>query len=201
MGVHSFRVLAARVARKRTAKVARKRVARPSAPAVARPQPAEKPRTPRASRVQTVQIVLPGLTNVHGTIFGGMMMQWIDITAGVAASRHAGGPVVTASMDRLHFLQPARLGEVVTVQAQVNFAARTSMEVGVRVFAEGRAGREHRQATRAYLTFVAVDEAGRPREVPPLVPQTDEEKRRFRDASIRRAVRLSELRAMRKRDG
>jgi acyl-CoA hydrolase len=155
--------------------------------------------TPRASRVETVQLVLPGLTNVHGTIFGGILMQWIDIAAGVSAGRHAGGPVVTASMDRLHFLTPVHLGEVVTLQAQVNFAARTSMEVGVRVLAEGRPGAELRQATRAYLTFVAVDENGRPREVPPLRPETAEERRRFADARRRRAVRLRERRAMKAR--
>ena len=156
-----------------------------------------RPNTPRASRVETVQIVLPGLTNVQGTIFGGMLMQWIDIAAGVAAGRHAGGPVVTASMDRLHFLTPVNLGEVVTLQAQVNFAGRTSMEVGVRVLAEGRPGdRRRRQATRAYLTFVAIDEAGRPREVPALLPETADEKRRYREAVRRRAVRLRERRAI-----
>src|SRR3954463_16246641 len=96
------------------------------------------PKTPRSSRVETAQIVLPGLTNVHGTIFGGMMMQWIDIAAGIAAARHAGGPVVTASMDSLHFLSPVHLGEVVLLHAQVNFAARTSMEVEVRVFSENQ---------------------------------------------------------------
>jgi acyl-CoA hydrolase len=152
--------------------------------------------TPAASRVETVQIVLPGLTNVHGTIFGGALMQWIDIAAAVSASRHAGGPVVTASMDRLHFLQPVQLGAIVTLQAQVNFAARTSMEVGVRVFAEGRPGEARRQATRAYLTFVAVDDAGRPRAVPPLRPVTTTDRRRFDEASLRRAVRLRERRAM-----
>lgn len=171
-------------------------------PSAARPkQTSRHKHTPRASRVETVQIVLPGLTNVHGTIFGGMLMQWIDITAAVAAGRHAGGPVVTASMDRLHFITPVNLGEVVTLQAQVNFAARTSMEVGVRVFAEGRPGSGLRQATRAYLTFVAIDEAGRPREVPPLVTETADEKRRFREAGRRRAVRLRERRAMKSRDG
>jgi len=163
---------------------------------------APRPHTPRASRVETVQLVLPGLTNVHGNVFGGILMQWIDITASVAAGRHAGGPVVTASMDRLHFLAPVHLGEVVTLQAQVNFAARTSMEVGVRVFAEGWTGtQQQQQATRAYLTFVAIDENGRPREVPPLIPETAEEKRRFADAARRRSVRLRERSAMKKRHG
>ena len=155
--------------------------------------------TPRASRVETVQLVLPGLTNTHGTIFGGILMQWIDITAGISAGRHAGGPVVTASMDRLHFITPVNLGEIVTLQAQVNFAANTSMEVGVRVLAETRPGGEKRQATRAYLTFVAVDETGKPRPVPPLQPETADEKRRFKDAGHRRAERLRERRAMEKR--
>jgi len=152
--------------------------------------------TPRASRVETAQLVLPGLTNTHGTIFGGMLMQWIDIAAGIAAGRHSGQPVVTASMDRLHFLGPVHIGEVVIVQAMVNYVARTSMEVGVRVFAESPGTTKRRQTTRAYLTFVAVDEAGRPQEVPPLRPQTPEERRRFADAQRRRAVRLRERRAM-----
>lgn len=158
-------------------------------------------KTPRATRVETAQLVLPGLTNVHGTIFGGMMMQWIDIAAGIAAGRHAAGPVVTASMDRLHFLHPVHLGEVVIVQAQVNFAARTSMEVGVRVFSESRENQVRRQTTRAYLTMVAVDGAGRPVEVPPLVLGTAEDRRRFADAQRRRAVRLRERGAMKSKHG
>ena len=154
--------------------------------------------TPRASRVETAQLVLPGLTNVHGTIFGGILMQWVDGTAGISAARHAGGLVVTASMDRLHFLRPARLGEVVIVQAQVNFAARTSMEVGVRVFAENQHTRHRVQATRAYLTFVAVDDDGQPRQVGPLQLETAADRRRFQEAKARRAVRLRERQAMKK---
>jgi acyl-CoA hydrolase len=163
--------------------------------------PAQKKNTPRATRVETAQVVLPGLTNVHGTIFGGILMQWIDGAAGISAARHSGGLVVTASMDRLHFLRPARLGDVVIVQAQVNFAAHSSMEVGVRVFAENQLTRTRIQATRAYLTFVAVDDQGRPREVPKLTPETDQDRRRFRQAAARRSVRLRERRAMNKRHG
>ena len=125
-------------------------------------------------------------------------MQWIDIAAGIAAARHASGPVVTASMDRLHFLSPVRLGEVVILQAQVNFAARTSMEVGVRVFAENQRTAIRRQTTRAYLTFVAVDAEGRPTPVPPLVAETTQDRRRFAEARRRRAMRLRERRGMRK---
>lgn len=157
--------------------------------------------TPRASRVETAQIVLPGFTNALGTIFGGMLMQWIDVAAAIAAARHAQGAVVTASMDRLHFMQPVRLAEVVIIQAQVNFAARTSMEVGVRVVVEDLQTRERLQATRAYLTFVAVDDGGRPRPVQPLVLEDEQDRRRFEAASRRRAVRLEERRAIETRNG
>ena len=125
-----------------------------------------------------------------------MLMQWIDIVAAISAARHAQGPAVTASMDRLHFLRPVKLGEIVVLQAQVNFAARTSMEVGVRVFVDDPRTRERTQATRAYLTFVAVDEKGQPRPVHPLVAESAEDRRRFADAAKRRTVRLRERRAI-----
>jgi acyl-CoA hydrolase len=159
------------------------------------------PFTPRASRVETAQLVLPGLTNVHGGIFGGILMQWIDIAGAIAASRHSGKPAVTASMDRLHFMRPVRLGAVVIIQAQVNFVAHTSMEVGVRVFTEDFQTKARVQATRAYLTFVAVDPEGKPTRVPALVLETDEDRRRAEDAGRRRAVRLAERRAIEQRDG
>jgi acyl-CoA hydrolase len=157
--------------------------------------------TPRASRVETANVVLPGLTNARGSIFGGMLMQWIDIAGAIAAGRHAQGSVVTASMDRLHFLEPVRLGAVVILQAQVNFAARTSMEVGVRVFVEDLRTRSRVQATRAYLTFVAVDEEGRPRPVPPLELEDDEDRRRFALAARRREERLADRRDIEARHG
>ncbi len=125
-------------------------------------------------------------------------MQWIDVAAAIAAARHSQSAVVTASMDRLHFLQPVRLGGVVIVQAQVNYAARTSMEVGVRVFSEDPRTRERVQATRAYVTMVAVDDKGKPRVVPPLELETDEDRRRFAAAEQRRAVRLAERAAISK---
>ena len=146
--------------------------------------------------METASYVLPGLTNVRGTIFGGMMMQWIDIAGAIAAGRHARGPVVTASMDRLHFLEPVRLGALVIIQAQVNFAARTSMEVGVRVFVEDLRTRTRVQSTRAYLTFVAVDEQGHPRPIDPLVLETDDDRRRFDLAAKRREERLADRRYM-----
>ena len=141
---------------------------------------------------EMTQIVMPQHTNgAAGVLFGGMVMQWIDICAGVAAMRHAGGAVLTASIDRLDFLTPIRVGEIVVLKAQVNFAARTSMEVGVRVETEDPVTRARRYTTKAYLTFVAVDINGRPRAIPSFTPATDEEKLRWNDANERRKQRLS----------
>jgi acyl-CoA hydrolase len=149
------------------------------------------PLPPSCSRNETTQIVMPVHVNGTGSLmFGGIVMQWIDVCAGVAAMRHAGGAVVTASIDRLDFITPIHLGEVVVLQAQVNFASRTSMEVGCRVETEDPSTRSRRYTTKAYLTFVAVDGNGKPREIPPLLAETEVEKRRFREAEARRAERL-----------
>jgi acyl-CoA hydrolase len=155
-------------------------------------KPAGKRHTVAATRVETAQAVLPAHTNPMGTLFGGIVMQWIDIAAAIAATRHAGGPVVTASMDRLHFLRPVRLEELVVVKAEVSYAARTSMEVEVEVFSENQWTGERASTTHALLTFVAVDEQGRPRAVPKLETTTSHERRRFRAAAQRRAERLRE---------
>jgi acyl-CoA hydrolase len=137
------------------------------------------------------QIVMPGHTNgAAGVMFGGVMMQWIDVCAGVAAMRHSGGRVVTASIDRLDFLHPVRVSDVVVLSAQVNFTGRTSMEVGCRVETEDMLTRTRRSTTKAYLTFVSVDEVGAPRQLPPLVLETADDRRRYAQAQARRADRL-----------
>jgi len=137
------------------------------------------------------QIVMPMHTNgVSGVMFGGIMMQWIDVCAGVAAMRHARGGVLTASIDRLDFLSPVRVGETVVLQAQVNCAARTSMEVGCRVETEDMRTGIRRYVTKAYLTFVAIDEHGRPRPIQPLELVTAEDARRHTEAERRRKERL-----------
>jgi len=147
--------------------------------------------TPTASRCVMTQIVMPGHTNGEsGVLFGGVMMQWIDVCAGVAAMRQAGGAVVTASIDRLDFLVPVRVGDVVILQAQVNYSAHTSMEVGCRVETEDPKTRLRRYTTKAYLTFVAIDKNGRPRPVSPLVLETDDDRRRHDQAEQRRLERL-----------
>ena len=137
------------------------------------------------------QIVMPMHTNgVSGVMFGGIMMQWIDVCAGVAAMRHASGAVLTASIDRLDFLSPVKVGEIVVLQAQVNYAGRTSMEVGCRVETEDMRTGTRRYVTKSYLTFVAVDADGKQRTIPPLELVSDEDNRRHTDAELRRTKRL-----------
>ena len=136
------------------------------------------------------QIVMPTHTNQHGSLFGGMIVQWVDVSAAVAAMRHARSNVVTASIDRLDFLSPVFVGDVVRLQAQVNFAGRTSMEVGCRVEAENPITGERRYTTKAYLTFVALDGSGKPTEIPSLTPETNHERRRYNEAQVRRRQRL-----------
>jgi acyl-CoA hydrolase len=143
----------------------------------------------RESQVITTQLVLPNDTNQLGNLLGGTLMHWIDITAAICARRHTGRVCVTASVDELNFHHPINLGEVVTLQASVNRAFTTSMEIGVTVTAESRTG-EARRANNAYLTFVAIDETGKPVPVPPVIPESADERRRFDEALRRRQLRL-----------
>jgi acyl-CoA hydrolase len=144
----------------------------------------------RASQVTTTQIVLPNDTNPLGNLLGGTLMHWIDIVAAIAAQRHSGMVCVTASVDELVFHHSVKLGEVVTLQASVNAAFRTSMEVGVSVTAHGNTTLPERCTNTAYLTFVAVDDHGKPHPVPPINPETPDEQKRFKGAQERRAIRL-----------
>ena len=132
-------------------------------------------------------------TNLLGTVHGGVVMKLVDDVAGVVAQRHSGGAAVTASMDEMAFLEPVRVGDLVHAEGQVNWTGTTSMEVGVRVLAEpwDRAGVAPVRVATAYLVFVAVDEQGRPRAVPPVLPETDEDHRRVGEAEIRRTHRLA----------
>ena len=130
--------------------------------------------------------------NTAGNVHGGTIMKLCDEVAGVAAIRHSGLRVVTAGMDRMNFLQPVFVGELVTVRASVNSAWRTSMEVGVRVEKENVWTREALHTSTAYLTLVALDQEGRPSPVPPVAPQTEDEERRAREAQLRRDNRLHE---------
>ena len=135
---------------------------------------------------------MPQDANNMGHVFGGVILSMMDKTAAIAAFRHSRASVVTASIDRVDFREPVRLGDLVIMQSSVNFVGRSSMEVGVRVEAEDLLSGRRRHTNSCYLTFVAVDANGRPVEVPELVPQTADERRRFKAARERRARRLEE---------
>jgi acyl-CoA hydrolase len=134
----------------------------------------------------------PTDANTAGNVHGGIIMKLCDEVAGIAAIRHCGTRVVTAGMDRMTFLSPVLVGQLVTVKATVNAAWRTSMEVGVRVESEHVRDRQVLHTSTAYLTMVALDETGRPSAVPPLEPETDDERRRAQEAQLRRDNRLAE---------
>ena len=142
------------------------------------------------SQVIMTELVLPSHTNSLQSVFGGIMMSWIDIAAAIAAQRHARRPVVTASIDALSFIAPVYVGWIVNLKASVNFVSRTSMEVGVRLDAENPTQGKTFHVASAYLTFVALDENGKPCEVPKLEIETPEEKRRYKAAERRREFRL-----------
>ncbi len=137
-------------------------------------------------------------TNLYGMVHGGVIMKFIDDVAGAAAARHAGEYVLTAAIDEIAFLQPVRVGDLVHAHAQVNWTGTTSMELGVRVIAEpwDRAEREPVDVATAYLVFVAVDDSGRPCRVRPVLPETADDVRRYREAEIRRDHRLAKRAAI-----
>jgi len=149
-------------------------------------------RTVASTQSEMTEIILPNDTNTLGTLLGGRLMHFIDLTGAMAAYRHARTHVVTASMDHIDFIQPARLGDLVTLKSSVNRAFSSSMEVGVKVWAENTRTGAVSHAASAYLVFVAVDEHGRPQKVPQLKPETPDEIRRFEDALRRREHRERE---------
>ena len=149
-----------------------------------------KGKSVKYSQVLMTEIVHPGDTNPLGVIFGGKVVQWIDIAAAMCAMRHSRTNVVTASIDALNFICPVKIGHFLILKASVNYTGKTSMEIGVRVDSEHPTTGELKHAATAYLTFVAIDEHGRPTSVPRVTPQTDIEKIRFRRAQQRREERL-----------
>lgn len=143
------------------------------------------PKPVSASRAEFNHLVLPGDTNALGTIFGGRIVEWLDIAAAIVASRHCRRTAVTASIDELHFLAPVKLGQIVILKASINYVGRTSMEIGVRIEAEDPHTGERRKTATAFLTFVALDESGKPTGVPELILETDEDKRRYGEGQKR----------------
>ena len=146
-----------------------------------------------ASQSETTQAILPGDSNALGTLFGGKLMQYIDLVGAMAASRHARTYVVTASMDHLDFVAPVRVGELLVLKASVNRAYKTSMEVGVKAMVEDVRAGTLRHVSTAYLTFVAITKDAQRVEVPQVLPETEHQRRRFEDALRRREMRTPEV--------
>jgi acyl-CoA hydrolase len=156
------------------------------------------PKPVSQSRVEHTHLVMPGDANNLGTAFGGMIMQWTDAAAAMAGMRHARRPVVTVSIDQLTFLAPILIGHMALLTAQVNAVFSTSMEIGVEVSSEAPLTGERRKCCDAFLTFVALGPDRRPSAVPPLLVETEEERRREREARVRRDARLALRAALRR---
>jgi uncharacterized protein (TIGR00369 family) len=154
------------------------------------------PRPSADSETVLVELMTAQDANILGTVHGGTVMKLVDTAAGLAAIRHAGGVAVTASIDRMSFHAPVRVGNLLHVRACVNDVGRTSMEVGVRVEAEDIVTGRRRHTASAYVVMVAIDDDGEPRPVPPLVPGDDAARRRQAEARMRRDARLRHERSV-----
>lgn len=148
------------------------------------------PRPVQDSHSVMSELMMPHMANNHGNVFGGVILSLVDRVGAVAAMRHGRQLCVTVSMDRVVFLEPIHLGELVTAKASVNFVGRTSMEVGVRIEAENMITGERRHTNSCHVTYVAVDGNGRPVPVPKVTPETDAEMHRYKRAEARRTRRL-----------
>jgi acyl-CoA hydrolase len=141
------------------------------------------------SSIVSTRWMFPADANPAGNVFGGAIIRYVDEVAGLVAERHSRSNVVLASMDRMDFHTPVKVGDLLTLKASVNFVGKTSMEIGVRIEAENMMTGEVRHAASAYAIMVALDEKGEPSEVPKIIPETDEEKRRYKEAEARRDAR------------
>ena len=146
----------------------------------------------RDSQSEMAEVVLPNDANPLGSLLGGRLMHFIDLAGAMAAHRHSRSYVVTASMDHIDFLAPVHVGDLLILRSSVNRAFRTSMEVGVKCFVENYIAGTTRHIASAFLTFVAVDRNGHRLPVPPVIPESEEEKRRYEDALRRRQMREQE---------
>jgi acyl-CoA hydrolase len=161
-------------------------------------RPVNEPAGKTVAESQTTLVQLMEIThaNVAGIVHGGEVMKLVDTAAGLSAIKHAGGMCVTVSIDEMSFLLPVHVGDLISVKASVNDVGRTSLEVGVGVEVEDVASGERRHTSSAYLVFVALDEDGKPRTVAPLIPGNATERRRQREAKIRRETRLAHRQAV-----
>jgi acyl-CoA hydrolase len=152
---------------------------------------------PSESTMSTARLMMPTDANILGNVFGGAIMRYMDEVAAIVAWRHAGRNVVTASIDRMNFYAPVYVGNLLILKATVNYVGTTSMEIGVRIEAQDLSTRETTHTGSCYLTYVALDEKGKPAQIPPLVVATPEESRRFKEALARRNAREAENVAIR----
>ncbi len=149
------------------------------------------PKAVTESESEYSELALPNDANALGDVLGGKVMHLVDLAGAMAAMRHARCPVVTASVDHMSFLYPVHIGQLILLRSAVNRVFRTSMEVGVKVMVEDLMTGQRRHTSSAYLTFVALDEQGKPREIAPVVPENDEQRRRYEEAGQRRESRLT----------
>ncbi|HEX8100013.1 MAG TPA: acyl-CoA thioesterase [Actinomycetota bacterium] len=154
------------------------------------------PKPPSASSVTLVRQMEQTDANLLGNVHGGEIMKMVDSAGGLAAMKHCGGPVVTVAVDEMTFIEPVYVGDVVTVKSMVNDTGRTSLEVGVRVEADNYTTGRHVHTSSAYVVYVALDRQGMPRPVPPVIPETEEEAQRQREAKLRRETRLARKQAI-----
>lgn len=161
-------------------------------------EPMLLPRPVRDSQSEMTEIVLPNDANPLGALLGGRLMHWIDLAGAMAAHRHSRAHVVTASVDHIDFLVPVRVGDLVILRSSVNRVFHTSMETGVKVFVENYIAETAQHVASAYLTFVAIDREGNRLKVAPVIPETDDERRRYDNAGRRREIRRIELERQRK---
>ena len=150
-------------------------------------------KTVQNSIVVMHELVLPNDTNVLGNILGGRVMHYMDICAAMSAYKHARSPVVTASVDRLNFLAPAKMGDILILKSSVNYTGHTSMEVGVRIESENTISGKINHTASAYLTFVSLDDERKPKQVERINPETANEVRRFKQAELRKEIRRGRL--------
>jgi acyl-CoA hydrolase len=148
------------------------------------------PKPVRESLSEYSELALPNDANGLGNVLGGKVMHLVDLAGALAALRHARRPMVTASVDHMNFLHPVKIGQLILLRSSVNRVFRTSMEVGVKVWVENLQTGAVRHTSSAYLTFVALDEHGQPVSIPPVIPETEDEKRRYEEAARRRDYRL-----------
>jgi len=156
--------------------------------------PVLKARHPRESETVMSELMMPNHANIMGNVFGGVILSLVDRIAAVCAIRHAKQQCVTVSVDKVDFKEPIHVGELVTGFARVNYAGKTSMEVGVKIIAEDLISGTKRHTNSCYVTYVALDDKGHPAPVPPIVPETPDEKRRYERAAKRRASRVMDRR-------